>query len=125
MFDGWSKAVVGDVEIDEGAAHEDSGGVDLLVESVLAIDEENVQALPAEQSGTLQAGQSGADDGHVVAGSHERFAKSFVSQSLSTKKGGGAGRHYVFCSISLIVTHLTLPGKIASSTLNSKVRVRA
>ena len=81
MFDGWSKAVVGDIEIDERAAHEDSGGMDLLVESVLAIDEENVQALPSEQSGTLQSGKSGADDGYVVAGVHERLVKSFVKQS--------------------------------------------
>ena len=33
MFDRWTQAVVWDVEIDERASHEDSGGMDLLVES--------------------------------------------------------------------------------------------
>jgi hypothetical protein len=44
--------------------------MDLLVESVLAIDEENVEALSREQAGTLKPGKSGADNSHVVAGFH-------------------------------------------------------
>ena len=87
MFDRWSETVVGNVEIDECAAHEDSGGMDLLVESVLAIDEENVDALPGEPASTLKSGQSRADDSHVVACSHEGVAKSFVIQSSKAKKG--------------------------------------
>jgi len=71
VFDCWSKAVVRDVEIDERATHEDSGSVNLLVESVLAIDEENVDALSGEQARTLEPGKSGADDSHVVARFHE------------------------------------------------------
>jgi hypothetical protein len=55
--------------------------MDLLVECVLPIDEENVDALPGEQASTLKSGQSGADDSHVVACSHEGVAKSFVAQS--------------------------------------------
>ena len=70
VFDPQSKTVVRDVEIDERASHEDSGGVNLLVESVLAIDEENVEVLSREQASTLEPGKSCADDGHVVARSH-------------------------------------------------------
>jgi hypothetical protein len=70
VFDWWSEAVVGDVEIDEGAAHEDAGGMDLLVECVFAIDEENIQALSSEQTGTLKSRQSSANDSHVIAASH-------------------------------------------------------
>ena len=70
MFDRWSKTVVRDVEVDERATHKDSGGMDLLVESVLAIDEENVEALPGEQSSTLKPGKSSADDSHVIARPH-------------------------------------------------------
>ena len=71
MPDWWAKAVVGDVEVDERAAHEDAGGVDLLVETVFAIDEEYVEALLREDSSTLKPGKSGANDGHVVgAGRH-------------------------------------------------------
>jgi hypothetical protein len=45
--------------------------VDLLVETVFAIDEEYVKALLREQSSTLKPGKSGANDGHVVgAGRH-------------------------------------------------------
>ena len=88
MSDWGAQAVVRDVEINERAAHEDSGGMDLLVESVLAIDEENVEAVPGEQASTLKPGKSGADDSHVVACSHEGFAKSFVTQSSKIKKGG-------------------------------------
>jgi hypothetical protein len=44
--------------------------MDLLVESVLAIDEENVDALPGEQASTLKPCQSGADDSHVITSSH-------------------------------------------------------
>ena len=71
MPDWWAKAVVGDVEVDERAAHEDAGGVDLLVKTVFPIDEEYVEALLREQSSTLKPGKSGANDGHVVgAGRH-------------------------------------------------------
>ena len=92
MFDRRSQAVIRDVEIDECASHKDSGGMDLLVESVLAIDEENVETLPGEQASTLKSCQSGTDDSHVVACSHVRIAKSFVMQSSKTKKGRD-GRH--------------------------------
>ena len=71
MSDWRSQAVVREVEIDERAAHEDAGGVDLLVESVLAIDEENANPLPGEEPSTLESGQSRADDCHVVASLHE------------------------------------------------------
>jgi hypothetical protein len=63
VFDRWSEAVVRDVEIDERTTHEDSGGVNLLVESIFAIDEENADALAGEQASTLKPGKSGADDG--------------------------------------------------------------
>ena len=71
MFDCWSKAVVRDVEIDERTTHEDASGVNLLIETVLAIDEENVNASSREQASTLEPGKSGADDSHVVARFHE------------------------------------------------------
>jgi hypothetical protein len=70
VFDRWPKAIVRKVEIDERAAYEDSGGMDLLVESVLAIDEENVDALSTEQASTLEPGKSSPDDSHVVTRPH-------------------------------------------------------
>ena len=70
MFDRWSETVVGDVEIDECATHEDSGGMNLLVESVLAIYEENVESLPGKESSTLKPGKSRTDDRDVIKRSH-------------------------------------------------------
>jgi hypothetical protein len=93
VFDWWSKAIVRKIEIDERATYKDSGCVDLLIERVLAIDEQNADALPREQSGTLQSGQSGADDSYVITRSHRCIAKSSVLQSPKAKKGGEAGRH--------------------------------
>ena len=83
MFDRWSKAVVRDVKIDERAAHEDAGSVDLLVESVFAIDEENIKTLSSEQASTLESGKSCANNSYVVVCPHELTAKSFTSQSPS------------------------------------------
>jgi hypothetical protein len=87
VFNRWSETILGQVEIDERAAHEDSGGMNFLFERVFAIDEENAETLPGKQASTLKAGQSGADDSHVVARSHKRIAKSFIAQSRKTKKG--------------------------------------
>ena len=70
MFDRRSQAIIRDVEIDERAAHEDSGGVDLLIECVLAIDEENVDALPGKEASTLKPGKSRTDDSYVIARPH-------------------------------------------------------
>src|SRR5262245_37349451 len=58
VFDRRSQAVVWDVEVNQCAAHEDSGGVDLLIESVLAIDEQHLESLPGEQASTLKPGKS-------------------------------------------------------------------
>ena len=80
MFDRRSKAVVWNIEIDERAAHEYSGGMDLLIESLLAIDEENVEALFREQASTLKAGQSGADDRDVIARSHKGNSNSSLAR---------------------------------------------
>ena len=80
----------GMIEIDERAAHEDSGGMDLLVESVFAIDEENVEALPGEQASTLKPGKSGADDSHVVARSHN-VSPSPLSRKVQRQKKGRGG----------------------------------
>ena len=91
MFDRWSKAVFGQVEIDERAAHEDSSGMYFLIECVLAIDEENVDALPGEQARTLKSGQSGADDSYVVACSHERCREVLCYAKFEGKKRGGDG----------------------------------
>ena len=90
MFDRWSKAVVREVEIDERATHEDSGGMDLLVESVFAIDEENVKALSGEEASTLKPGKSGTDDSHVVARSHLRIGKSFSREARRQKGRDGS-----------------------------------
>ena len=65
MSDGWTKAVVWNIEIDERAAHKDSGRMDPLVECVLAVYKEYVQALLGEQSSALETGESGADNGYV------------------------------------------------------------
>jgi hypothetical protein len=70
VFDRWSQAVVWDVEIDERAAHEDPGSMNLLVESVLAIYEENVESLPGKESSTLKPGKSRTDDRDVIKRSH-------------------------------------------------------
>ena len=70
MFDRWSQAIVWDVEIDERAAHEDPGSMNLLVESVLAIYEENVETLPGKESSTLKPGKSRTDDRDVIKRSH-------------------------------------------------------
>src|SRR3569832_1700 len=98
MLDRWAKAVFRQVEIDERAAYEDSGGVYLLIESVFAIDEENIDALAGEQSGTLQTCQSGADDSHVEARSHDVWPSPLLRR-VRRQKGGEAGRH-------LSVSHL-------------------
>jgi hypothetical protein len=51
--------------------------MDLLVESVFAIDEENVEVLLREQASTLKSGKSGANDRHIVgAGRHVRILRS-------------------------------------------------
>jgi hypothetical protein len=55
VFDWCSKTILGQIEIDERAAHEDSGGMNLLFERVLAIDEEHVETLPGKQASTLKA----------------------------------------------------------------------
>ena len=81
-----TQAVVGKVEIDERAAHEDSGGMDLLVERVFAIDEENVNAVPGEQASALQSGESGADDSDVIACFHETYPPSPLSGKVRTGK---------------------------------------
>ena len=65
MSDGRSQTVVRNVEIEERAAHKDSGGVDLLIECVLAVDQQDAQAFPGEQSSALKTGESRADDGYV------------------------------------------------------------
>ena len=91
MFDWWSKTIVRKIEIDKRPTYEDSGRMDLLIESVLAIDEKNADALPAEQASTLQSGQSSTDDSYVITHSHCRIAKSSVSQSPMAKKGGEGG----------------------------------
>ena len=70
MFDRWSQAIVRDVEVNERAAHEDSGGMNLLVESVFAVDEENVETLPGEQASTLKSGQSRTDDSNLITRPH-------------------------------------------------------
>src|ERR1700754_567130 len=70
VLDRWTKTIVRYIEIDERAAHEDPGGMNLLVESVLAIDEKNAETLPGEQASALKSGQSGADDRYVVTCSH-------------------------------------------------------
>src|SRR5437762_599965 len=62
--------------------------MDLLVESVLAIDEENVETSSTEQACTLKSGKSGADDSHVVARSHETYPPgALFSKAGSPKKG--------------------------------------
>jgi hypothetical protein len=66
VFDGWSQTVVRNIEIEERAAHKDSGGMDLLIECVLAIDEQDLQAFPSEQASALETGESRADDGYVI-----------------------------------------------------------
>ena len=66
MSDRWSQAVVRNVEIDEGATDKDSGGMDLLIECVLAVDQQDAQVLPREQPCALEPGESRADDGHVI-----------------------------------------------------------
>jgi hypothetical protein len=81
VFDRRAETVVREVKVDKRATHEDSGGVNLLVESIFAIDEENVNALRREQASTLKSCQSRTDNSHVVTASHEYFAKFFVSQS--------------------------------------------
>jgi hypothetical protein len=50
--------------------------MDLLVESVFAIDEENVEVLLREQASTLKSGKSGADRHIVGAGRHVRILRS-------------------------------------------------
>jgi hypothetical protein len=88
MSDRWTQAVVWDVEIDKRAAHENSGGMDLLVESVLAVDEENVKVSPGEQARTLKPGKSGADDSHIVARSHDYLPSyALAAFSSSTLRG--------------------------------------
>src|SRR5687768_4717566 len=66
VFDGRAQAVVRNIEVNEGAAHEDAGGVDFLIECVFAVGEEYGNALSREQAGTLKPGESGADDGDIV-----------------------------------------------------------
>ena len=70
MSDRRSQAIIRDVEIDERAAHEDPGSMNLLVESVLAIYEKNVETLPGEESSTLKPGKSRTDDRDVIKRSH-------------------------------------------------------
>ena len=80
VFDGRSQTVFRDVEIEERAANKDSGGMDLLIKGVLAIDQHDVQPFSGEQAGALQAGESGADDGYVKI-AHKMHSKLFAPQS--------------------------------------------
>ena len=84
MFDGWTETVVRNIEIDERAAHEDARRMYLLVESVLAIDEEDLEALPREESRTLQSGKAGADDSHVIIRAHRRHLMPLPTLPSST-----------------------------------------
>lgn len=84
MPDRWSEAVVWNVEVQERAADEYSGGMDLLVERVFAIDEENVDALSRQEASTLKPCKSSADNSYVVSRSHRYLTvKSFAPQSPS------------------------------------------
>jgi hypothetical protein len=76
VFDGWSQAVVRNVKILQCAADKDSGGMNLLIESVLTIYEQNAQTFPPEKEGALQTGQPGPDDNHIII-----IHKFFASQS--------------------------------------------
>src|SRR5204863_3567015 len=69
--------------------------MDLLVESVLAIDEENVETLSTEQACTLKPGKSGADDSHVVARSHETYPPGALFSKAGSPKKAETGRHLV------------------------------
>jgi hypothetical protein len=71
VSDRWSETVFREVKVDERAAHEDSGGMDLLVERVLALDKENTNSLLCEQARTLKTGESRADDSDVIASDAE------------------------------------------------------
>ena len=69
------------IEIDERAAHKDSGSVDLLIECVLAIDQQDSQPLPREQASALEPGESRADDGYVSV--HKNAQSSLLYKARS------------------------------------------
>jgi hypothetical protein len=56
----------------------------LLIESVLAIDEEDPEALSRQESRTLQSGKPGADDTHVIVRAHNRHLMLLVRLASST-----------------------------------------
>ena len=66
MFDWRPETVIGNIEVEERAAHKDSGGMNLLIERVLAIDEHDAQAFAGEQAGALKTGESGAQTSGMV-----------------------------------------------------------
>ena len=98
MLDRRSQTVVRNIEIEERAPHKDPGGMNLLVECVLAVNEENIQAFASEEASTLETGESRADDGYVVT-AHKTSQKSFASQShrkrLRLKVNFGQGLYEV------------------------------
>ena len=102
MFDGWSQAVVRNVEIHECAAYENSGGVDLLIEGVLAIDEEHFDTLSSKQAGTLKAGKSGADDSYVI-----RRGGGPIGWAGLRDERGGLHRSRILRAARIRVKHFT------------------
>jgi len=90
-----AQAVVGNIEVGQRAAHEDAGRVDLLIECVLAIDKKHVDALLGEQAGTLKTGESGADDGHVVA-VHSVVKVLCLAKLRGKKRDGSALNCFAF-----------------------------
>ena len=86
MFDGWSQTVFRNVEIDERAAHKDSGGMDLLIECVLAVDQQDAQAFSGEQASALETSESGADDGYVIIAHKKTIAQSPLLYKVHGKK---------------------------------------
>jgi hypothetical protein len=89
VFDCWTETVFGDVEVDECATHEDAGRVDLLIESVRAIDQEYVRAVLGKQARALESGESGADDGYVEIGPHMIGEVLYLAKSNGKKRGEG------------------------------------
>ena len=102
MFDWWSKAVIGKVEVDERSAYEDAGGVDLLVERLLAIDEEHVHAFAREQASTLESGQPRADNRDVITRSHKTSPSSLHRKAGRLSRARGIAVKYFIGQRSLL-----------------------
>ena len=67
MTDGRPKAILRKSKVFQCAAHENTGGVNRLIESRFAIDQKNMYAALAQQTRGLQSRQSGANDDYIVS----------------------------------------------------------